>query len=242
MNEIFLEGTIELILSILLVGLVVFKLNTSLRRHRKVWVLSSVALSLVSITISVVVFLGVLDVAYSAVWVRMVRGIVSGYLPGVIFIFVMFAGALKKDHPWKKTLMGVRTELSVVGFILYLPHTLLYTAFSAPYGIANLFSGDIRLFSQLMTWTGLTNSILLILLGITSFRGIRQRMKATTWIRIQKWAYLFYFNCFVHYMTLSIYGGHYERAVLYTLIYGSYLCMKVKKELADHYSKIVRVA
>ncbi|MCH4889076.1 hypothetical protein EZV73_15885 [Acidaminobacter sp. JC074] len=237
-----LEGTIELIISMIISGLIVFKFGESLRSNSKRWYLGGSLISLVSIVISVIVFLQIIEVDFTSWWVRTIRGVVSGYLPATMFMYVMYAGVLSKDHNWKKKMMSIRTELSILGVILYLPHTLLYTIFSAPYGIGQLMSGEITLFTQLMTWTGLMNSLLLVVLGITSINVVKVKMTLPKWRKLHKWSYLFYFNCFVHYMTLSIRHESYERAFMYTLIYGLYALLRLKKETMSEKSELARAS
>lgn len=228
MKDIFLQGTIELFVSLILSYLLVFKCGNSMRKNKNAWYIGASVVSLCSTVIAALVFLEILDVDFSVWWVRTIRGIISGYLPASIFMFVMYAGAVPEGRI-KKTMMAVRTELSIIGVILYLPHTLLYTALSAPYGIMALLEGRFDLGHQLMTWSGLMNTVLLFVLGITSNRKIKAKMTLPKWRKLQKWSYLFYFNCFVHYMTLSVRTGHYERTVIYLIIYGMYLYLKLKK-------------
>lgn len=229
MNTIVLRGTIELLVSLLISYILVFRLGQSIRKQKKVWYVGTSVVSFLSMFIAILVFLNVINVDFSVWWVRAIRGIISGYLPATMFMFVMYAGAVPNQHASKKKLMSIRTELSIMAVILYLPHTLLYTAFSAPYGIKALLAGDINIPIQLMTWSGIINSVLLFVLGITSSNKIKQKMTMVKWRKLHKWSYVFYFNCFVHYMTLSIRGGHYERAIIYTVIYGVYLTLKLKK-------------
>ncbi len=229
MEKVFLEGTIELFLSLLLTGLLVFRWGKTIRKNRTKWFAGAWIISLVSTVVAAMVFLRVIDVSFSAWWVRMIRSIISGYLPASMFIYVMFAGALPAGHKLRGPLMAIRTDLSILGTIFYLPHTLLYVALSAPYGITALIEGNIRLTQQLMTWTGLVNTVLLIVLGITSSIRVRKKMKRATWKKLHKWSYLFYFMCFVHYVTLSLHDPRLERTLVYLMIYGTYFVMKMKR-------------
>lgn len=228
MNKIFLEGTIELLLSLIITGVLVFKCGYSIKKNSKKWYIGAWSISLVFSAIAIMVFVGVFEVAFSAWWVRMIRGIISGYLPAAIFMYVMYAGAFSSNHSVRKKLMSIRTELSILGVIFYLPHTVLYTVLSAPYGFQQLLNGEPTWGVQLMTWTGIINSILVVILGVTSSKGMKRRLKKN-WKKLHKWSYLFYFSCFAHYMTMSIRGGEYERSVIYIGIYGAYLVLKLRK-------------
>lgn len=223
MDTIFLEGTLELLASLLLVFLFIKFPLKLLKQNVKLFYIISTIISLSSLILGVLVFLDFIEVPLSLWWVRCIRSIVSGYLPAVIFMFVMYAGVLPVDNQLKPQLMINRSELSIIGTILYLPHTLIYSIFSAPRGITMLLKGDINIAYQLMTWTGLFNAILLIVLGLTSISAVRKKLSPSKWKKIQFFSYLFYFNCFSHYMTLSIWSEAYERAILYLVIYGVYL-------------------
>lgn len=223
MDTIFLEGTLELIASFLIVFLLVKYSKRYIQQHRNIFYLLSATISLASLILGILVFLDIIEVPLTLWWVRCIRSIVSGYLPAVIFIFVMYAGFLPNSSQYKQVLMVLRSELSIIGTILYLPHTFIYSVFSAPRGILMLLKGEIHVAYQLMTVTGLINAILLLILGFTSIPGVRKKLSSVTWKKIQSLSYLFYSNCFVHYMTLSIWSKAYERTIIYVFIYGIYL-------------------
>lgn len=239
METIFWEGTLELIASMVIVFLLVKFGSEFIKNYKtRAYVICSL-LSGLSLLLGVLVFLDVLEVPLSLWWVRCIRSIVSGYLPAVVFMAVMYAGVLPSHHSFKPLLMRNRTELSIMGTILYLPHTLIYSIFSAPHGIIDLIHGDINIPYQLMTWTGLINATLLIVLGITSMSNVRKKLKPTTWRKIQSTSYIFYFNCFVHYMTLSLWSNAYERAVIYVFIYGMYVRLFVLRNKSRKISPLV---
>lgn len=229
MKSILLEGTLELIFSLALVLGAIHFFVPLFKEKSKMLYIATGLVSTLSLLMGVLVFLKILDVPLSLWWVRVIRSIISGYLPASVFIFVMFAGALSGKNRYKVALMSIRTELSLIGTILYLPHALIYNVFSMPRGLVALLSGNFNLFYQLMTWTGLINTVLLIILGITSIPHVRKKMKASKWKKIQSTAYIFYFNCFVHYITLSLYSQAYERTILYLMIYGTYSILLLKR-------------
>lgn len=233
MKEVFLRGTLELLFSLLVSGFIVFKGGRLLKKNSRLWYGISSLFSLASFLTAGLMFLRIIDLDRSLWWVRVITSIVSGYFPAALFMYVMFGGALKKGSGGRKAIMAIRTELSIIATIFYLPHTILYTVFSAPRSLVALFQGNINIMAQLMTWTGLINGVLLILLGATSPYWVRSKMSFKTWKKIQRWAYLFYFSCFAHYMTLSIWGKHYERSIIYVLIYGTYLVMRLQQAKKD---------
>lgn len=231
-----LVGTIELVLSILVAVFIGVKMTKSIKNYKNIWFGVAGLVSLLSTILAVIVFLEILEIDLKIWWVRSFRAVVSGYLPAAIFMVVMYTGALAKYSKVSKKLRSIRTELSIIGVILYLPHTVLYSVFSAPYGIGQILNGQVDIFIQLMTWTGLINAVLLFVLGFTSLTKVRSKLGEKKCKTIQKWSYLFYFNCFIHYMTLSIRGDHFERTLIYVFIYGIYLYLKVNYML-NHIKK-----
>ncbi|TCK98742.1 DMSO/TMAO reductase YedYZ heme-binding membrane subunit [Natranaerovirga hydrolytica] len=229
-NEIFLEGSLELIGSLIFTGILAVYGHSFIKKQKKMSYVIAGVFSLLSLVLGGMFFTHMLEVSLATPWVRVVRSVISGYLPASLFIAVMFAGALPSGNFLQKKLMSARTELSIIATILYLPHTLIYAVLSAPYGIAQLISGEIYISSQLMTWSGVINTVLLIILGITSIDKVKKRMKFKKWKALHRWSYVFYLNCFIHYITLSVRRGAYERVILYIIIYGVYLVMRLQKQ------------
>ncbi|MDC7222786.1 MAG: hypothetical protein PQJ60_03530 [Spirochaetales bacterium] len=228
MRGYFLKGTLELILSLILAGVIALPLGKNLRKNAKIWYIVGWIVSLGTLAFGILTRLDIISVSPRAQWVRIIRAVLSGYLPAALFIYVMWAGALPKGNEIMKKLMGVRSEMSILGTILYLPHALFYGAFSLPHLVGMLVDGDVIISMQIMGWSGLINTILLLILGITSAKSVRKKMSGKKWKSLQKWAYLFYFLTYVHSMSLAV-GSYNERAVIYTVIFGAYLAARLKK-------------
>lgn len=228
MHHIFLRGSLELMFSIVIISLLIFVHGKSLKDKPKLYYAFAWILSIASMVMAALVFTEVITVEYNVLWVRAITSITSGYLPACVFMYVMYAGALSNQNPIKQKLMRIRTELSIIGTILYLPHTILYSVLSAPRGVAALLSGEINIYFQIITWTGIILAILLIVLGVTSIKRVKLKIGTKKWLKLHKMAYLFYFMCFSHWATMAFRREHYGRFAFYVVVFGSYFIAKLR--------------
>lgn len=141
-----------------------------------------------------------------------------GFLGLSFLLVVMLAGAFKKGSKHYVRLMSVRKEYSIIGFILIIPHGLIYIYYAINQSIS-------------YEWFGIISFIVMIPLFVTSFRWIRKKMKKETWKKLQKFAYLAYLALFIHLMvTTSLY------AIEYIVIFGFYIFMKQLHYVYHRYS------
>jgi DMSO/TMAO reductase YedYZ heme-binding membrane subunit len=131
-----------------------------------------------------------------------------------MFTIVMFTGALSDHTALKKTLMGIRAELSIVASILCMGHIVKYGESYFDQALSSLFiMPTVRLGA---TFIALVLVLLLIPLAITSVKRIRAAMSPRGWQKLQKFAYLFYGLIFIHimfYLMPSALGGGLTAAV-----------------------------
>lgn len=154
------------------------------------------------------------------------RSFIKGYVSTALFILVMFAGALSKKWQVTKNLLRVRAEMAIIASILILPHCIVYTYKF----ISKLIDGKaLAPFYFLSMILGLIAFLLMIPLFITSFRKIRVKMTAKKWKSLQRWSYLFYFLIYVHIMVLLLSRKviPFGKVIIYTLVFGSYLVLKI---------------
>lgn len=155
-----------------------------------------------------------------------------------LFVVVMFVGVFPKNSPIAQRLRPSRGELSISAWILCLGHLFYLTVIPRMADIA------IRLgFAMPMTVVGLIVAlillVLLIVLGVTSFKFVKRAMNATTWKAVQRWSYLFYACTYIHVMLMvvpsAVYGSGQAAftALVYTAIFGSYAVLRVKRALAE---------
>ncbi|QWB99542.1 hypothetical protein KHQ88_05080 [Mycoplasmatota bacterium] len=139
---------------------------------------------------------------------------IKGFLGLAIFYLVMMAGALP-DWKFKKKLYSVRTELSILGFIVITPHAI--------FNLLRIFKGEIDL-----TIFGIIAYLIMIPLFITSFITIRIKMNRLHWKNLQRLAYIVYILLFIHliiHYTLAI------NRILYIILLIFYLAFKTVKTL-----------
>lgn len=154
------------------------------------------------------------------------------------FVVVMFVGALPKTSKAGQKLRSIRGELSIIAWILCLGH-LIYLAV-----IPRLVDIALRLgFAMPLTVIGLVTSVvllvLLLVLGVTSFRFVKKHMSSKSWKAVQWWAYPFYALVYAHLLLMlapAVSSGSVTplvTAAVYTLIFGGYLVLRVRRAMLD---------
>ena len=154
----------------------------------------------------------------------------QGHLALAFYLPVMFAGAFKHKSTAKITLLKVRRELAVIGFLMVIPHAtlLIISALSA------------------LNPTGTIAVFLMVPLVITSFPVIRRKFSRDGWLGFHKWAYITYGLIYIHIASITVIAqtpatNAYEelwwvRLLIYTLIFVSYLGLKL-----FNYTSIIRL-
>lgn len=175
-----------------------------------------------------------------------------GAFATALFVIVMFLGAIEKKNNLVKQLMPIRGNLAIMASLITLAHSIVYGA----YYITTMFTAPQELslrdiFSLIITAPLFT---LMILLMVISFTKIRRRMKPATWKKLQKLSYLWFALMYIYLMELLVpsmldalkpssdmetwYKVNYVVSVaVYTLVFGSYLVLRVRKGFRDKTSK-----
>lgn len=157
-----------------------------------------------------------------------------GILGTAIIAVVMVVGALNNKQPYTRRFLSIRAELSIIACILILPHNIVY----AYYSLLNLTKvlaappSNFKTVSLCISISGILAVTIMIPLFITSFRVIRNKMKAKTWKKLQSLSYLFYF--LVYFQVMMIYLGYENRrsilnALAYSMVFIPYGILRVKK-------------
>ena len=157
-------------------------------------------------------------------------------VPLALFIVVMYIGVLPRTSKVALWLRPIRAELSIVAWILTLGHVVVYLqSYLSPLiggaGVRN------NVMIGIVVAIGLF--VLLILLGITSFKSVKKHMDARGWKAVQRLAYLFFGLVYVHLLLLlmpaAIGGGDAAIAsmLMYTAIFGIYAVARVHRFLID---------
>lgn len=168
----------------------------------------------------------------------------SGYLSFAFFLVVMFAGALNTGWKVTQNWMRIRAQLSIIGSILILPHALLYLIHILPsLSFFMTMRGKDLALSLGYLLAGVAAFVVMLPLFVTSFKKIRQKMKAVRWKKLQKWAYLFYALIYAHVVLAILLAAEVDwfRLAAYTAIFAAYLVFKkikyasgsIKGKMAD---------
>ena len=116
------------------------------------------------------------------------------YVAFGLFAVVMFVGALPKDSSLCRRVMPARAELSIVATLLSGGHIVLYTMNYLKVG-SSLWTTPSIVVPFAMS---IIATVVLIVLFVTSFKGVRTSMPFDRWKFIQRFAYLFFVLIFVH--------------------------------------------
>jgi len=143
----------------------------------------------------------------------------QGHLTLAFFVIVMYGGAFKKKSKPKITIMKVRREMAILGFLTLIPHAvlLIMTALNAN------------------NPTGVIAFTILLPLTVTSWPRLRKKMHAYEWRGFHKWAYLAYAAIFAHLAAINIVAQEdslrFVRLAIYTIIFAVYTILKLKNHV-----------
>ncbi len=152
-----------------------------------------------------------------------------GAFSTALFILVMYTGAL--NSKWKVTqcLQKIRGELSIIACLITLGHNFVYGRHFFPSLI--LHPSELEPQHVIATCLTLVMLSMMLPLMITSFQGIRKKMKAQTWKKVQKLAYPFFALIYIHIMVLFIPKAEEKwlEIVVYTVVFASYAVLRITK-------------
>lgn len=152
-----------------------------------------------------------------------------GIFSTTTFMVVMFLGTVTKPTDISKKLFSIRAEMSIMGCIFALAHNI---AFGLTHFKNLLFNPSVM---PTPVFVASLISVVLIAmmipLGITSFKSIRQKMSAKSWKKLQRMAYPFFILIYFHIMVL--YSMMWEEKLfdiaVYTIIFGAYVILRLRK-------------
>lgn len=186
---------------IILLGLLALKLKKQIRQHQ---VLLYILLTVIA------------AISFIKPELPLFKPIIQGYLALAFFYLVMLAGALPDKTLWKKTLMSIRKEYSILGFIAATPHGLYY--------FIQYINGDISI-----PIFGIIAYVVMIPLFITSFHFVRKRMAFKSWKKLQRFAYISYTLLVVHLVLNYTVLLNLIVFIIIFAVYTTYKVMKIKK-------------
>ena len=133
----------------------------------------------------------------------------SAYTGVAFYLVVMFAGAFDRKNPHVKTLLSIRSELSIIGGIIvaahcvrviYLPILAFTDSWDSIWGAAAPWM------LAAMGVVGPLLTVCFLVPWITSFRAVRNCMTHKTWKKVQRLAYPFMILMVVQGFLLAV--GH----------------------------------
>ena len=177
--------------------------------------------------------MGWLSPAWNSFAVITVR---RGLAAVALFVIVMYIGVLSHGSAPRRFFGRIRADLAIAGCILIAGHVISY---GVQY-LGRLITGQLGSAALALSFIfGVILVALTVVLGITSFRRVRRAMDATLWLRIQRWAYVFYGLLWAHAALLllpSALAGLSTATlnlVIYTAVFGIYAILRVARAAAD---------
>lgn len=224
-----------LIISLVLAVAFVFLCGKALKKHPNLFYIGA---GIITAVLALIPFDGVPDFVNNYILALFRRG----SLATAIFIIVMYTGALKNGSALMKKLIVIRGELSIMASIMILCHNIF---FGKTYFVRLFTSASTMPVTQLLAAiASLLMLVIMIPLAIMSFPKIRKKMKPKLWKRFQRFAYAFYALIYIHIFLLTYSSAQARRGdyalslILYTIVFGVYLVMRVRKYLLKKNSNI----
>ena len=223
-----------LLISLLLASLLVFPGKRFIRERAGVCYGLCIAVSLVVVA---AVWSGASQ-GLTGVGQTLANVFLQGGLAGALFIFIMYAGAVPDKSAFRRAVMPIRGQLSIMASLLTLGHNI---AFGRRY-FAMLFTqaASLRLNVLLAACCSLAMILIMLPLFVTSFVKVRRRLPPKRWKRLQRLAYVFYALMFIHVLLLNTTSAREGKwtallnVALYGLIFLVYASMRLCRAAQKH--------
>ena len=223
-----------LLISLLLAFLTVHFGKNTLRRHPAGWYILCAAISAAVIAF---VYSGK-NQALSGIALTLANVFLQGGLAGALFIYVMYAGAVPDKSAFRKAVMPLRGQLSIMASILTLGHNIAYGKTYFVYLFTQ--ASSLRLNVLLAACCSIVMILIMLPLFITSFLRIRRKMQPRRWKKLQRLAYAFYALMFVHVLLLNTTSAREGKwtailnIALYSLLFLVYASLRLSRAAAKH--------
>ena len=223
-----------LLISLLLASLLVRFGGGFLRKHSTLCYMLSV---LASLLVVACVFSG-LSKTWTGAALTLANVFLQGGLAGALFIFVMYAGAVPDKSRFRKSVMPLRGQLSIIASILTLGHNVAYGRTYFVYLFTR--ASSLRLNVLLAALCSLVMIAIMLPLFVTSFPRIRRKMKPKRWKALQRMAYGFYALMYVHVLLLNTTSAREGKwtailnVALYSLLFLVYASLRLCRAAQKH--------
>lgn len=228
-----LSAGCALVISLILI----FPLGDALKRHS--WAFYAIAALIIGAHCAIL-----LTHATIPPEVRFANAMIQrGHLSTILFIIVMFTGALDEESSARHKLQPLRAELSILSFIFIIGHVFAYLQ-----GYIPMLTGIHLIKTNVIASIAIAImlSVIFFLLAITSFKFIRSKMEYKNWKRLQKLSYamvalLALHIIFVFGTSTTSFGqitASGMRMVVYLVVFVAYAILRVRKALRDQKKRI----
>lgn len=220
------------LISLCIVSFLIFIGRDFIKKHSN---LCYIIASLISITLIVTTFSGIISNAPSWLKDYILPIFTKSSLATSVFVVVMYTGAFKNGSKPIKFLMPIRAQLSIIGCILALSHNIIY----GKTHFVKLFTNPSSMAINMVIAAIISIILILIMLPlmVTSFPKVRKKMKPKSWKKLQQLAYVFYGLIYVHVM-IAIFPlakkGMTQciiNILVYSIVFLTYGAMRVRKAL-----------
>lgn len=210
-----------------------FALRNPIKRWPMLWYV-------LAVVVDIVFIVGVFGGMPRAVWSVFLVLIQKCTLSLALFIVVMYIGVLARTSKPYLWLKPIRSELSIIAWILSLGHMVVYLASYLPRMLAGGTLNTNVLWSFVLAVVLL---VLLIILGVTSFNIVKKRMRTETWKKVQKLAYPFFLLVYVHVLLMllpsALHGGIASSVTVgvYSVVFIAYIVLRLARAYKDNHTQ-----
>lgn len=161
----------------------------------------------------------------------------QGMVATALFAIVMYCGVFSEHSRVRRIIGPIRAELSIMACILALAHCLNYL--SSYLGVLTAHIQALAPNQAASLFVALALFALLAVLGITSAKAIKRRMRAGVWKNVQRASYVFFGLIFVH-EVLILYpaalkgqGDAASTLVTSAVVFGLYAVLRIVRFALD---------
>ena len=135
------------------------------------------------------------------VWMLLNKPMQKASIALALFAVVMYIGVFPRDSKVSHWLRPIRAQLSIIACLLIAGHMAM---FLGSY-VARMFNGSVMKPNVLASFLiAVLLLVLVVVLGVTSFRTIKRHMTPKTWKNIQRWAYPFFALAYAHVLLMLL--------------------------------------
>lgn len=216
------------LLSLVLAALFLWGCAKPLKRHPVPFYIAAVVIALAVLGCTLA------SVSFPAWFQNWVWPIVSrSAFSTALFAAIMWTGALPNGSKLIRHLMPIRGELSILACILTLGHNVSYglTYFRFLFTQPSMLPGN-QLAAAICS---LVMICIMLPLFVTSFKSVRKKMKASSWKKLQRLAYVFYALIYVHVLLLTVpaaiqgRSGYLLTVLAYSVVFLGYAACRIQK-------------